>query len=59
MELERVLGAALDDECPLLRDLPLATTDFSTWGRAYGWLKASEAEYLAALTPGPDETGQD
>jgi hypothetical protein len=55
-ELELALSAALDDECPLLKNLPLATTDPSTWGRAYRWLRASEAEYLAALTPGSNET---
>jgi hypothetical protein len=48
-ELERRLRAALDDECPLLRNLPLATTDPSTWGLAHDWLRQSEADYLKAL----------
>ena len=48
-ELELALDAALDDECPLLRNLRLTTTDPSTWGRAYDWLRQSEAEYLRAL----------
>jgi hypothetical protein len=50
-ELERALGAELHAEAPLLRNLPLATTDPSTWSRAYEWLQASEAEYLAVLAP--------
>lgn len=48
-ELESALGASLDDEAPLLRNFPLATTDPSTWRRAHDWLRASEAEYLAVL----------
>jgi hypothetical protein len=48
-QLERALNAALDDECPLLRNLPLTTTDPSTWSGAYDWLRQSEAEYLGAL----------
>src|SRR4051794_4601002 len=48
-ELELALGATLDDECPLLRNLRLTTTDPSTWSRAYDWLRQSEADYLQAL----------
>jgi hypothetical protein len=48
-ELELALGAALDDECPLLRNLPLTTTDPSTWSGAYDWLRQSEVEYLEVL----------
>ena len=51
-ELERELGAELHAEAPLLRNLPLATTDPSTWSRGHEWLRASEAEYLAVLAPG-------
>ena len=54
-ELELVLGAALDDECPLLRNLRLTTTDASTWGRAYDWLRQSETDYLRALALGCSE----
>jgi hypothetical protein len=54
-ELELALGAAVDDECPLLRNLPLTTTDPSTWGRAHEWLRQSEADYLRALAFGPSE----
>lgn len=50
-ELERALRARLGDECPLLRNFPLTTTDPSTWARAHEWLRAAEAEYLAVLTP--------
>lgn len=50
-QLERALRARLDDECPLLRNFPLVTTDPSTWARGHEWLRASEAEYLAVLTP--------
>ena len=50
LELERVLDAALDDECPLLRNLRLATSYTSTWRGEHDWLRASEADYLAALT---------
>ena len=49
--LEAALGASLDDEAPLLRNFPLVTTDSSTWSRGHDWLRASEAEYLAVLTP--------
>lgn len=50
-ELETALRARLDDEVPLLRRLPLATTDSSTWPRAYEWLRDSEEDFLATLTP--------
>ena len=50
-ELERTLAAALDDEAPLLRNLRIATTDPSNWEGAHEWLRANEAEYLAALAP--------
>jgi hypothetical protein len=53
LKLEFALKAAIDDECPLLRNLPLATTDPATWRRAYAWLKASEADFLAALLRAP------
>jgi len=49
--LERALDARLDDECPLLRNFPITTTDPSTWRRAHEWLHANEAEYLKVLTP--------
>jgi hypothetical protein len=48
-ELELALDAAIDDECPLLRNLRLTTTDPSTWSGAYEWLRQSEAEYLGVL----------
>ena len=55
VELELALGAKLDDECPLLRNLRLTTTDPSTWGRAYDWLRQSEADYMRALALGGTE----
>lgn len=54
-ELETALHARLDDEVPLLRRLPLVTTDLSTWPAAYDWLQENEADYLAALTPNPED----
>ncbi|WP_342363679.1 hypothetical protein [Terrarubrum flagellatum] len=48
-ELETRLAARLDDEVPLLRRLPLASTDTSTWARAYEWLRDAEEDFLAAL----------
>jgi hypothetical protein len=53
-ELEQALDARLDDEAPLLRSLPLATTDPATWARAYEWLAEREADYLAALASRAD-----
>jgi hypothetical protein len=50
-ELERMLGARIDDEAPLLRKLRLTTNDPSTWQGGHEWLRASEADYLAALAP--------
>lgn len=50
-ELERALGAEVHAEAPLLRNMPLATTDPSSWSRGYEWLRESEAEYLAVLAP--------
>ena len=50
-EFEAALGARVNDEAPLLRSLPLATTDPATWTRAFDWLARCEAEYLAALAP--------
>jgi hypothetical protein len=48
-ELEPALAASIDDECPLLRNLRLTTTDPSTWSGAYDWLRQSEADYLRVL----------
>ncbi len=53
VELETTLRAQLDDEVPLLRRLPLATTDVSTWPGAYEWLRDNEEDFLRVLTPGP------
>lgn len=47
--LERALGARLDDEAPLLRNLRLPTTDTTCWPIAYDWLRDNEADYLKAL----------
>lgn len=49
--LQRVLGARLNDEAPLLRNLRLTTIDPSTWARGHEFLRAGEADYLAALAP--------
>ncbi|HTV68819.1 MAG TPA: hypothetical protein VMF90_09810 [Rhizobiaceae bacterium] len=51
LELETALNAQINDECPLLRNFPLTTTNPGTWNTAYEWLEANEAEYLAVLTP--------
>lgn len=50
-KLELETKAAIDDECPLLRNHRVTTTNPATWKGAYTWLAASEAEFLAALTP--------